>query len=51
MQIRGNVVAQKGKEGGDGESFVAISEEGEVNALSVEEDAQPCDDGVDGDHP
>jgi hypothetical protein len=43
-------VAQEGEEGGDTESFVAVADDLEIDGVVVEVDAEPCDEGVDGDH-
>lgn len=50
MQIRGDIVTHEGEEGGDTEGFVAVTEDLEVDGIVVEENAEPCDEGVDGDH-
>lgn len=50
MQIRGDIVTHEGKEGGDTEGFVAVTEDLEVDGIVVEENAEPCDEGVNGDH-
>lgn len=43
-------MAHEGEESGDTESFVAIADDFEVDGIMVEEDAEPCDEGIDGDH-
>lgn len=43
-------MAHKGEEGRDTESFVAIADDFEIDGIMVEEDAEPCDEGVNGDH-
>lgn len=50
MQIGGDVVAHKGEEGGDTEGFVTVAYHLEVDGIVVEEDTEPGDDGVNGDH-
>lgn len=51
MQIGSNVVAHEAKESGDTEGFIAVADDLEIDIVMVEEDAEPCDDGVNGDHP
>lgn len=43
-------MAQEGEEGGDTEGFVAVAEDLEIDGVVVEVDAEPRDEGVDGDH-
>lgn len=50
MQVGGDVVAQKGEEGGDTEGFVTVTHHLKVDGVTVEEDTEPSDDGVNGDH-
>lgn len=50
VQIRGDIVAHEGEEGGDTERFVAVAENLKVDGVLVEEYAKPCDKGIDGDH-
>jgi hypothetical protein len=50
MQIGGDVVAHKREEGGDTEGFVTVAYHLEVDGIVVEEDTEPGDDGVNGDH-
>ena len=50
MQVGSDVVAQKGEEGGDTEGFVTVAHHLKVDGVTVEEDTEPSDDGVNGDH-
>jgi len=43
-------VAHKGEEGGNTEGFVTRAHHLEVDGVVVEEDTEPSDDGVNGDH-
>jgi hypothetical protein len=43
-------VAHEGEERGDTEGFVAIAENLKVDRVMVKKDAQPGDEGVNGDH-
>lgn len=51
MQIRGDVMAEQSEESGDGEGFVGGADQAVVHGVLVEEDAEPCDQGVNRDHP
>lgn len=44
-------MAHKAEESGDTEGLVAVADNLEIDRIVVEEDAEPCDDGVNGDHP
>lgn len=44
-------MAHEGEEGGDTEGFVAVADDFEKDSVMVEEDTEPGDDGVNGDHP
>lgn len=50
MQIRCDIVTHEGEEGGDTEGFVTVTEDLEVDGIVVEENAEPGDEGIDGDH-
>lgn len=50
VQVRRDVMAHEGEEGGDTESFVAVSDDLQGDGVMVEEYAEPCDEGVNGDH-
>jgi hypothetical protein len=50
VQIRGDIVAHEGEEGGDTEGFVAVTEDLKVDSVMVEIYAEPCNEGIDGDH-
>jgi len=43
-------VAHEGEESGDTEGFVAIAENLKVYRVMVKEYAEPCDEGVNGNH-
>lgn len=43
-------MAHEGEEGGDTEGLVAVPDDLQRDGVSVEEYAEPCDEGVDGDH-
>jgi hypothetical protein len=43
-------VAHEGEEGGDTEGFVAVTEDLKVDGVMVEIYAEPCNEGIDGDH-
>ena len=51
MQIGRNIGAQKGEERGNGERFVTITQNLEVDGIVIEHDAEPCDDRVYRNHP
>lgn len=51
MKVGRDVVAHEAKESSDTEGFVAVSDDLEIDRVIVEENAEPCDDGVNGDHP
>lgn len=51
MKIRRNVGAHEGEERGNGEGFVTVTDDLEVDGVVVEKDTEPRDDGVYGDHP
>lgn len=51
MQIGRDIVAHEAEESGDTEGFVAVADNLEINRVIVKEDTEPCDDGVNGDHP
>lgn len=44
-------MAHEGEEGGDTEGFVAVADNFEKDRIMIEEDTEPGDDGVNGDHP
>ena len=44
-------MAHEGEEGGDTECFVAVADDLQGDGIVVEEDTEPGDEGVDGDHP
>ena len=50
MQIRSDIVAHEGEESGDTEGFVTVTEDLEVDGIVVEENAEPGDEGINGDH-
>lgn len=50
MEVRGDVVAEKREEGGDGKSFVAVAENAEIDVFLIVKSSEPCDEGIDGDH-
>jgi hypothetical protein len=50
MDVGGNVIADEGEEGGDGEGFVAVAQDFEVDGVAVVEVGEEGDGGVDGDH-
>lgn len=50
MQVGRNVVAHEGEESGDTKGFVAVAEDLDVDGVLVEENAEPRDEGIDGDH-
>lgn len=43
-------MAHEREEGGDTERFVAVAEDLKVDGVMVEVYAEPCDNGIDGDH-
>ena len=49
-QVWRNVMAEQGEESRYCERFVAIADHGEVNRVSVEIDAEPCDKGINRNH-
>lgn len=51
MQIRGDIVAEQGEEGGNGKRLVRMTDQAVVHGVLVEEDAEPCDERVDRNHP
>lgn len=51
MQVGRDIGAQEGEERGNGEGFVTITDDLEVDGIVIEHDAEPCDDGVYRDHP
>lgn len=44
-------MAHEAEESGDTEGFVAVADHFEIDSVVVEKNTDPCDDGVDGDHP
>lgn len=51
MQIRGDIMTEQSEESGDGEGFVGRADQAVVHGVLVEVDAEPCDQGVNRDHP
>lgn len=51
MQIGGDIVAEESEERGDGKCLITIADHAVVDGVFVEVDAEPCDEGVNGDHP
>ncbi len=50
VQVVGDVVAEQGEEGRDGEGLVAVADDLEVDGVPVEAEGQERGGGVDGDH-
>ena len=50
MQIVCNILTEKGEEGGNGESFVAVSKYFEIYSPSIVEERKEGDDGVNRNH-
>ena len=50
VQIRGDIVAHEGEEGGDTERFVAVAHDLKVDGVLVKEYAKECDKGINRDH-
>ena len=50
VQVGGDIMAHKGKEGGNGKCFIAVADDLIIDGMPVLPEAQPGRDGVDGDH-
>lgn len=51
MQVGRDIGAHEGEERGNGEGFVTVTDDLEVDGVVIEHDAEPCDDRVYWNHP
>lgn len=51
MQVGRDIGAHEGEERGNGEGFVTVTDNLEVDGVVIEHYAEPCDDRVYGNHP